>query len=55
MTEGFKNVKIDCFAFWHDNGRQPACRVLRDLYCRKEECKFYKSVKQHMDEVKKYG
>lgn len=32
----------DCFAFVEKNGHQ-GCRALNDLYCKKEECKFYKS------------
>lgn len=33
--------KKDCFAYSDKTGT-PACRALTDLYCRKEECKFYK-------------
>lgn len=31
----------DCFAFVEKNGHQ-GCRALNYLYCKKEECKFYK-------------
>lgn len=33
--------KKDCFAY-NDKTAVPTCKALTDLYCRKEECKFYK-------------
>lgn len=33
--------KKDCFAY-NDKAAVPGCNALTDLYCRKEECKFYK-------------
>lgn len=32
-------VRKDCFAY---NEEHKDCNALRELYCRKEECKFYK-------------
>lgn len=33
-------IKLDCFAF---NINKKCCNVLNKLYCRGEECKFYKN------------
>ena len=33
-------IKTDCFAF--DKEKQE-CKCLKELYCDKENCKFYKS------------
>ena len=35
-------VKRDCFAYICQNGGEE-CSALNGLYCRSEECKFYKS------------
>ena len=32
-------VKTDCFAY---DDYVCKCRALKELYCKKEECKFYK-------------
>ena len=37
-------IKKDCFGY--DKVRKNACRILNELYCKKEECKFYKSEKK---------
>lgn len=40
-------VKTDCFAYYEatvGNSTRRKCLALNELYCRKEECKFYKSV-----------
>ena len=34
-------MKRDCFAFAEKNNHQ-GCRALKELYCKKEECRFYK-------------
>lgn len=34
-------IKKDCFAFIEKN-RHQGCRALNKLYCKNEECKFYK-------------
>jgi hypothetical protein len=36
-----KEPNKDCFAY-SDKTAVPCCRALNDLYCRKEECHFYK-------------
>jgi hypothetical protein len=39
-------VKTDCFAYDEETFHRPTCRALNGLYCKKEECKFYKTAKQ---------
>lgn len=39
-------VKKDCFAYSTENNR---CSVLRDTYCKKENCKFYKPSRKRGD------
>ena len=34
-------AKISCFAYSNKNGHE-GCRALTDLYCKKEDCRFYK-------------
>ena len=36
------NARTDCFAYRKDY-LMPECTALRDLYCKREYCKFYKS------------
>lgn len=53
------NVKKDCFAY-KDTFGKPACEALKEMQCLKEECKFYKSVKeinytQIESEIKNYS
>lgn len=36
-------IKKDCYAYDVNNNK---CRALRDLYCKKEQCTFYKSNKE---------
>ena len=38
MAEGFE-IKKDCFAF---NKNTNKCMALKEVYCKKEECKYYK-------------
>lgn len=44
-------VKKDCFAY---NQMMNGCTALKRLYCKEENCKFYKTKKQLDDERKKY-
>lgn len=39
-------IKTDCFAFKSNH----TCNALDSLYCAKENCKFYKTRKQFLDE-----
>ena len=34
-------AKKDCFAYTTNKGT-PMCKALKELYCKKENCKFYK-------------
>ena len=36
------NVKKDCFAYKQVK-KIPDCRILKELCCKNEECKFYQS------------
>lgn len=36
-----REPKVDCFAFEIHHGYKQ-CKALNELYCSKEECKFYK-------------
>lgn len=47
-------VKRDCFAYNKGSYSKP-CIALDDLYCKKEECKFYKTKEQFEKERKMYG
>lgn len=38
-------IKKDCFAYDKTENR-PTCMALDELYCTKEECKFYKTAEQ---------
>ena len=42
----------DCFAYCCS--RPPECLALKKLYCRTEDCHFYKSKEQHKEEMEKY-
>lgn len=49
----------DCFAFVEKSGHQ-GCRALKELYCKKEECKFYKrkseiTIEEIEEDIKKYS
>lgn len=46
-------VKKDCFAYCKI-GTLEKCNALKFLYCKQEECKFYKTVEQHKRELNKY-
>ena len=35
-------VKTDCFAYAKLEDGREVCRALNALYCKEEECKFYK-------------
>lgn len=39
-------IKTDCFAFRSNH----TCNALNALYCAKENCKFYKTKKQFLNE-----
>lgn len=36
-------IKKDCFAYREGVADAYACSALKELYCAKEKCKFYKS------------
>ena len=38
----------DCFA------RVERCSILKQMLCKNGECPFYKSKKQHQEDIKKY-
>ena len=49
----------DCFAFVEKNEHQ-GCRALKELYCKKEECKFYKNkekinIEEIEEDIKNYN
>lgn len=44
-------VKKDCFAYCKEKN---GCSILKRLYCKIENCKFYKTKKQFKDDQKKY-
>lgn len=46
-------VKEDCFAY--AKASKCSCNALRQLYCEKEECGFYKTKEQHEKDTKKRG
>ena len=52
MTPEIK-IKTDCFAYRPE--RMCPCIALRELYCEKEHCSFYKTKEQYIAEIKKYG
>ncbi len=52
-------TKVSCFAYSNKNGCE-TCKVLTKLYCKNEECKFYKpehkvDMKQIEKDIKKYN
>lgn len=44
-------VKRDCFAYREKTEYLGYCTALRELYCRCEECKFYKNRKRYEREL----
>ncbi len=34
-------TKVSCFAYSNKNGCE-SCKALKELYCKNEDCKFYK-------------
>ena len=44
-------IKTDCFAY---KEKLKKCVALDDLYCKREECKFYKSKSQKGREEKEH-
>ena len=45
--------KEDCFAYVNRQGYKE-CRALNELYCNKEECKFYKKETEiNVDQINK--
>lgn len=54
-----KEAKISCFAYRNRAGHE-GCIALTDLYCKKEECRFYKpahkvDMQQIEQDIKKYS
>lgn len=47
-------VKKDCFAY-RKTERDEQCNILLRLYCREENCKFYKTEEQLNQERQKAG
>lgn len=45
MDGDTREPKVDCFAFVDIHDTQQ-CKALNELYCQKEECKFYKPGKR---------
>lgn len=50
-------IKKDCFAY---DTRHKYCNVLKELYCRNEDCKFYKNrtevdTRKIEEDIKKYS
>lgn len=43
-----KSIYEDCFAY-----KEATCSALNDLYCKNEECRFYKTEKQLLSELEK--
>lgn len=39
------DVKRDCFGY-KQLGNREKCIALKELYCKKEKCKFYKAMKE---------
>ncbi len=46
------NKNEDCFAY---DKTFKKCRALDSLYCKNENCKFYKSKRQHAKESNTWG
>lgn len=44
-------IREDCFAYKNAGGR-PMCTALKELYCKKEDCKWYKLKSKEWREVK---
>lgn len=40
--ENTMEPKTDCFAYSDKFSNRPMCKALNGLYCRAENCKFYK-------------
>lgn len=43
-------MKEKCFAYDSEKGN---CSVLKKLYCKKENCRFYKTKKQLLEDMSK--
>lgn len=43
-------IRKNCFAYANDS--DDGCNALNRLYCRTENCKFYKPMCQHLQEKK---
>lgn len=49
------DIKTDCFGYdkgYYLGTQYERCNALRELYCKNEECKFYKSKEQHYNELR---
>ena len=46
-------INKDCFAYIERKGHE-GCKALKDLYCKNEECRFYKrKSKVDLEEIEK--
>lgn len=43
-------IRRDCFAY----GTAKRCRILTEVICGTDDCKFYKTKKQYREDFKKY-
>ena len=53
-------VHKDCFAYLSSGGKEKGCAALKRLYCREENCKFYKpkaneNTKECIEKIKEAG
>lgn len=46
------NARTDCFAYTKDY-LMAECYALKELYCRREKCKFYKSKLEYKRQLEK--
>lgn len=52
-------IKEDCFSYVEKNKHQ-GCKALKELYCKQEKCKFYKSkeeinIEKIEEDIKSYS
>lgn len=51
MEKVKKEAKKDCFAY---DKKTHNCKALNECFCKVEDCKFYKTKEQFLEEQKKY-
>lgn len=51
-SDEYFEKKTDCFGY---DKNANTCNCLKRLYCKTENCKFYKTKKQFDEDRKKYG